>query len=125
RRGPHVAVQEPAVDIVRIFIVQDRIADKHVYATEPIDQLDQALKSDPDVFVDVDVEVSLHGGDGGGCATVSVGGIDLRAAACREWHPEVAGDGEHGDVLAGRVDPDQDHRLGQRRLVLAIVVGTK
>src|SRR5260370_37174529 len=89
----HVAVGEPAADVVRIFVVEDRVGDKQVDATEPIDELDQTPQPDPGVLVDVDVEVPLDGGHGSGRAPVGVGGVDLRAAAGRGREPQVAWDG--------------------------------
>ena len=76
-----VAVQEFAVDVVRVGVVEHRVGDEQVHTTEPVDQLDQALQPDPRVLVDVDVEVPFDGGDGGSCPAVSVCGVDLRAAA--------------------------------------------
>src|SRR5437870_5710892 len=55
---------------------------------------------------------------------VGVRRIDLRAAAGRQRHPEVARNGEHRHMPGGRLDTDQDHRLGQHviRIELRIVV---
>ena len=42
-RDARVVIEEPAVDVVGIGIVEHRIADEKVNATETVDQLDQAL----------------------------------------------------------------------------------
>ena len=42
-RDARVVIEEPTVDVVGIGIVEHRIADEKVNATEPVDQLDQAL----------------------------------------------------------------------------------
>ena len=80
-RDALVAVQESTVDVVRVGIVEHGVGDEQVHATEPIDELDQTLEADPGVLVDVDVEVSLDGGNGGGRSAVGIRGVDLRATA--------------------------------------------
>ena len=121
-RDSLIAVQVRHVDVVWIEIVEHGIGDENVDAAKQVDQFDQTREPNPRVFVDVHMEVALDGGNGGGGTAIGVGGIDLRAAAGRKRDPEVARDGKQSDVFAGRIDPDQDHRLGQWGFVLPVVV---
>src|SRR5438874_11688665 len=124
---PPVAVEVLYIDVVGIEVIQDGVGNEQVDTTKPIDELDQALETDPRVLVDADVEVALDGRDRGRGPTVRVRRVDLRAAAGRQWHPEVPRNGEHRHTLAGRLDADQDHRLCQHvsRLVYRLVVRSK
>ena len=123
-RHPLVAVQIRDVDVVGIEVVEHRVGHDDVDAAQLVDHPDQTLQSDPGVLINMDMEVPLDRGDCRRRPPVGVRRIDLRAAAGRQRHPEVARNGEHGHMPAGRLDTDQDHRLGQHviRIELRIVV---
>jgi hypothetical protein len=60
-----------------IEIVHDRIRDHHVDCAQLVDQLDEAVQADPDVVINVQVEVGLHSVDGPLHSSELVGGADL------------------------------------------------
>ena len=93
--------------------VSDKTILAYLDSAHGIDEMDEPQQTDPRVVVDVDAEVVLDCGDGGVDATVQVRLVDLVAAAAGEGHVEVARDRQHGDLLGRRVDPRQDHRLGE------------
>ena len=130
-----------ALDVIRVVVVHHRVAGHDVDAPHLVDEADETLQPDPDVVVDLDLEVLLHGGDLGVDA-VGASAVDLaeglgdlaaadRTAAPRvQGHVEVARQGEHGHAPRRGVDPDQDHRLGAAEAggaagggELAVVVG--
>src|ERR1035437_6511320 len=130
-----------AGDVVGVVVVHHRVAGHDVDAAHLINEIDQPLQPDPDVVVDLDLEVLLDGGDLGIDPSGAATGVaerlgDLAAGQLFptrrvEGDPEVAGDGEHGDAARGGIDPDQDHRLGAAETggapggrELAVVVGT-
>ena len=61
---PLIVVRPTAVDVRGVEVVDHRVARHDVDPADGVDQLDEAQETDPDVVVDVDPEILLHGGDG-------------------------------------------------------------
>src|SRR5207248_3867079 len=62
-RYPLVPERVVGKDVVRVVVVEHRSGGDEVDSTSRVDHPDQAKQSNPDVVVDMDVEVALHRGD--------------------------------------------------------------
>ena len=100
-----------AVEVRGVVVVHDRIRDLKVHSAQLVDQLHEAVEAYPRVVVDVDLEVAFDNSDRALGAVELVRPADLAHAVVWNLHPQVAWDREHGGLLGGRVDADQDHGL--------------
>ena len=108
-----VSIRIARTYVVWVEVVEDRGLRDHIDAADCIDHVDEPGKTDPDVRIDLDAEVVLHGGDRSTRPTERVGAIDLAGAASRQRDPQVPGDRQHRDLLRRWVEANDDHRLRQ------------
>src|SRR5205807_8017551 len=98
-----------------------------IHTAEPVNQVDEALKAEQQIIVDVDLEVALDRGDRRLRPAGLVCRADLANSLTGNRDPQVAWDREQGRLFGARINTHQDHRLGIEpiRRKLGVVVGSQ
>ena len=98
------------------------MCDLHINAAESVDDIDEAVKVDHRVAVDLDAEVRFDGLDGQLGTAEGVGGVDFVVAVAGDINIGVTLERGKLELLVAVVDRHQDHGVGPAVLVLALVV---
>src|ERR1700686_4009601 len=106
-------VRTTTVNVGRVVVVHDGTGGYDVDASDRVDHLDEAEQTYPDVVVHVDAEVLRDSCNGRAGGAVRVRAVDLSEASRGQVHVKVSRDRQHGDLFGCRLNPHENHRLGE------------